>query len=116
MTNTSANSDNTPPEQRKRGVSDRLKALVPLTFRGQAVLFLFPLIVIISSVYTIESIYSERKILRKEIIQKGETIAAVAAKNAELSLLSENREQLKISAVPLMAIKDVAFVSFLNTR
>jgi hypothetical protein len=53
---------------------------------------------------------------RSEIIKKGETIAAIAARNAELSLLSENFEQLKISAQPLMEIKDVAFVSFLNKR
>ncbi|MFA7405662.1 MAG: hypothetical protein WC007_16845, partial [Pelobacteraceae bacterium] len=116
LTSASINCDNQAPEQRKQSVADRLKALIPLTFRGQAVLFLFPLIVIISLGYTIESITTERKILRNEIIKKGETIAAVAARNAELSLLSENREQLKNSALPLMAIKDVAFVSFLNTR
>jgi PAS domain S-box-containing protein len=114
MTNTS--SDNLPTERRKRKLSERLKALAPLTFRGQAVLFLFPLIVIISLVYTLESISTERKILRNEIIKKGETIAAIAARNAELSLLSENLEQLKNSAQPLMGIKDVAFVSFLNRR
>jgi len=67
-------------------------------------------------VYTFESISTERKILKSEIIKKGETIAAIAARNAELSLLSENFEQLKISAQPLMEIKDVAFVSFLNKR
>ena len=105
---------NSVPGERKKRRSDRLKALVPLTFRGQAVLFLFPLIVIISMVFTFESISTERKILRNEIIKKGETIAAIAARNAELSLLSENVEQLKISARPLMEIKDVAFVSFLN--
>lgn len=116
MTHAPINSDSVPEEQQKRSFSDRLKALMPLTFRGQAVLFLFPLIVIISLVYTIESISTERKILRNEIIKKGETIAAVTARNAELPLLSENREQLKSSAQPLMAIKDVAFVSFLNRR
>ncbi len=98
----------------KSGLIDRLKAAVPLTFRWQAVLFLFPLIIIISAGYTIESISTERKILKNEIIKKGETIAVIVARNAELSLLSENLEQLKISARPLMAIKDVAFVSFLN--
>jgi signal transduction histidine kinase/DNA-binding NarL/FixJ family response regulator/HAMP domain-containing protein len=107
---------NSLPGERKERLSDRLKALMPLTFRGQAVLFLFPLIVIISMVYTFESISTERKILRNEIIKKGETIAAIAARNAELSLLSENVEQLKSSARPLMEIKDVAFVLFLNKR
>jgi signal transduction histidine kinase/DNA-binding NarL/FixJ family response regulator len=116
MTKDTTNSDNTAPELGKRGLVDRLKALIPLTFRGQAVLFLFPLIIIISTVYTIESISTERKILRKEIIKQGEIIAVIAARNAELALLSENLEQLKSSARSLMEIKDVAFVSFLNKR
>jgi len=108
------NRDNQTPELQKCGLVGRLKAMIPLTFRGQAVLFLFPLIVIISMVYTIESVSTERKILKNEIIKKGEAIAAIAARNAELSLLSENVEQLKISAQSLMEIKDVAFVSFIN--
>jgi signal transduction histidine kinase/CheY-like chemotaxis protein len=101
---------------RKPKLPDWLIKLIPLTFRGQAVLFLFPLIVIISTVYTIESISTERKILRNEIIKKGETIATIAARNSELSLVSENVEQLKNSAVPVMAIKDVSFVLFLNKQ
>ena len=116
MTSDKMNNYNPAPEQQKHGLADRLKALIPLTFRGQAVLFLFPMIVIISMVYTIESIYTERKILRTEIIKKGETIAAIAARNAELPLLSENLEQLKSAALAVMEIKDIAFVSFLNKR
>lgn len=116
MTSDTMNCKNPAPKQQKLGLADRVKAMIPLTFRGQAVLFLFPLIVIISMVYTIESVSTERKILRNEIIKKGETIAAIAARNAELSLLSENLEQLKNAAQPLMEIKDVAFVSFLNKR
>ncbi|MBT0665289.1 response regulator [Geobacter pelophilus] len=100
------------PGQRR----NRFKALVPLTFKGQALLFLFPMIIIISLIYTLESISTERKILRNEIIEKGETVAALAAGNAELSLLSENIEQLRSSARSVMAIKDIAFVSFLTTR
>ena len=114
MTKILLKSDNSETPRRK--LVDRLTALVPLTFKWQAVLLLFPMIVIISAVYTIESISTERKILRDEIIKKGEAIASIAARNAELSLLSENLEQLKISAQPLMEIKDVAFVSFINNR
>ena len=114
MTKIPLKSDN--PETPRRKLVERLTALVPLTFRWQAVLLLFPMIVIISAVYTIESISTERKILRNEIIKKGEAIANIAARNAELSLLSENLEQLKISAQPVMEIKDVAFVSFINNR
>ena len=114
MTSPNMNSDNLPPDTLRKRVFDRLMAMKPLTFRGQAVLFLIPMIVIISMVYTFESIYTERNILRNEIIKKGETIATIAARNAELPVLSENLEQLKSSALSVMAIKDVAFVSFLN--
>ncbi len=93
-----------------------LRALIPLTFRGQAVLFLVPTIVLMSLVYTIESVSTERKILRKELVKKGETIATIAARTAELPVLSENFAQLRSSALSIMEIKDVAFVSFLNKR
>jgi len=116
MTPEDMNSNLSVPAVQNRGFSGWLASLVPLTFRGRAMLFLFPMIVIVSMVYTFESISTERKILKSEIIKKGEAIAAIAARNAELSLLSENFEQLKSSAQPLMAIKDVAFVSFLNKR
>ncbi|HXE97863.1 MAG TPA: ATP-binding protein [Dongiaceae bacterium] len=114
MTDATMNSDNS--TQCRRRLLDRLQGLIPLTFRWRSVLILFPMIVIISAVYTIESVSTERRILRSEIIKKGETIAVIAARNAELSLLSENIEHLKGSAQPLMSIKDVAYVSFLNNR
>ncbi len=93
-----------------------LRDRVPPTFRGQAVLFLVPVIVIISTVYTIESVSTEREILRNEIIKKGETIAAIAARHAEIAVLSENLAQLERSAQSVLEIKDVAFVTFLNKR
>ncbi len=89
-----------------------LSAFFQLSFRGKAVLFLVPTIVVISLVYTLEAIHTERIILRNEIIQRGETVSILAARNAELSILSENIEQLKHSADTLMEIKDVAFVTF----
>jgi signal transduction histidine kinase/DNA-binding NarL/FixJ family response regulator len=89
---------------------------MPLTFRWRSVLFLLPLIVVISMVYTLESVSTERKTLRTEIIKKGETLASIAARNAELSLLSENLDQLQSSARPLMEIRDVAFVTYLDKR
>lgn len=116
MTDSGISMGNHTPKEHPTGFFDRLKGWAPLTFRGRAVLFLFPMIVIISMVYTIESISTERKILKGEIIKNGEAITLIAARNAELSLLSENIEQLKIAAQPLMEIKDVAFVSFLNKR
>jgi len=93
-----------------------LSAFSPLTFKGKAVLFLVPAIIIMSFVYTLAAIQDENKILRNEIINKGETIAAIAARNAELPILSENLEQLERSAISLMEIKDVAFASYFNKR
>ncbi|EKD36280.1 MAG: integral membrane sensor hybrid histidine kinase [uncultured bacterium] len=116
MTNAELKSDNLTSGQPKRRLSGLLEAFMPLTFRRRAMLFLVPMIAIVSMVYTLESISTERKILRNEIIKKGATIAAITARNAELPLLSENLEQLKNSALPVMAIEDVAFVSFLNKR
>jgi len=114
MTDIAGNSDGMTPVPQKRPVFDRLMELVPLSFKGRAVLFLFPMIIIISAVYTLESVTTERKILRNEIINKGEAIATIAARTAELPLLSENREQLQTAARTLREIKDVAFVSFFN--
>ncbi len=99
---------------KQNGPLNRLREKLPLTFRGQAMLFLIPVIVVISLVYTLVSISTGKQILRNEIIKKGETIATLAARNAEIPLLSENREQLKTSASSVMEIKDVAYVSFYN--
>jgi signal transduction histidine kinase len=116
MTDATRTSDNRVPKPLLHKISDLLLGLVPLTFRGQAVLFLFPMLVIISLVYTVESITTERRILKTEIIKKGEAIAVIAGRSAELPLLSENVEQLKLSARQLMEIKDIAYVSFLNRQ
>lgn len=93
-----------------------LRSLTPLRFRGQAMLFLFPMILIISAVFTLESIVTQRAMLRNELIKRGETIAAIAAGSAELPLLSENLEQLRNSALTLMETQDVRYVRFYNKR
>ncbi len=94
----------------------RLRNIMPLTFRGQAVLFLVPVVVMISLVYTLESVSTERRILQTEIINKGETIASISARNAEIAVLSENPEQLQQAARSIMEIKDVTFVTFFNKQ
>jgi signal transduction histidine kinase/HAMP domain-containing protein len=87
-----------------------------ISFKGKAFLFLIPIIIIISFIYTIDAIVTERKILRQETIKKGETIADIAAKNAELPILSENIELLKRYSKSLKDIKDIAFVELRNMR
>jgi len=116
LTDTTGHSGGTPPHRQAIPLGTRFREMLPLTFRGQAMLFLVPTIIIMSMVYTIESISTERRILRSEIVKKGETIAAIAARNAEIPVLSENIELLKSTSLALMDIKDVAYVSFFNNR
>jgi two-component system, cell cycle sensor histidine kinase and response regulator CckA len=94
------------------GIFRRVYDFFTLTFRGKAVLFLIPAVIIMSLVYTIDAIDTQRTMLRHELVKQGETIAVIAARNAELPVLSENIEQLKKSALQLMEIKNVSFVSF----
>ena len=103
-----------PPEGWNEKLLRRLWSLAPLRFRGQAMLFLFPMILIMSAVFTLESIVTQRAMLREELIKRGGTIAAIAAKSAELPLLSENDEQLTNTALTLLETKDVECVRFYN--
>ncbi len=93
-----------------------MQKYLPKTFRGQALILLIPTIIIMSLVYTMQSISAGRAILRNEIIKKGETISTIVARNAELPVLSENLEQLKNTALSVMDIEDVVYVAFLNKR
>ncbi|MDD2851078.1 MAG: ATP-binding protein [Desulfuromonadaceae bacterium] len=111
---TEENRQNPEQVQQRLGVLDKLREWLPLTFRGQAMLLLVPAIVIMSLVYNIESISTERKILKKEIVNKGEAVAAIVASTAELPVLSENIEHLKNTARSVIGLKDIAFVSFYN--
>lgn len=74
-------------------------------------MLLIPAVVIVSLVYTLEAINTERHILRKEILKNAKTAAVMAAANAELPILSENLEQLRKTTRSLMDIQDVFFVS-----
>ncbi len=116
MSTTEIPNEGRPPNRGIRRLLEFLKALAPLTFKGRAILFLVPLIIAISVIFTLESISTERKMLRNELVKSGETIAKIAARTAELPLLSENLDQLKTSALTMIEIKDVAFISYLNSR
>jgi two-component system, cell cycle sensor histidine kinase and response regulator CckA len=97
-------------------IGRRIYDFFTLTFRGKALLFLIPAVIIMSLVYTIDAIDTQRMMLRNELIKKGETIAAIAARSAELPILSENIEQLNRSALLLTDIRDVSFVSFYDRK
>lgn len=81
-----------------------------LTLRTKAILFLVPVIVFISAAYTYQTLRTEKAMLRAEVLKRGETVAAIAGKTAELPILSENRAQLEKAARPLKSIQDVSYV------
>ena len=83
-----------------------------LSFKTKALLFICPIIILISIVYTVAAIRSEQRLLREEIVKRGEILATVAAKSAELPLLAENPELLKDTAATFSEIKNVPFITF----
>jgi HAMP domain-containing protein len=69
-------------------------------------------IVSISLIYTYESIRTEKRIIRSEIVKRAEVITSMATKNGELPLLSGSPRLLKNIASFLKAKDDVASVTF----
>ncbi|MBW2467456.1 MAG: response regulator [Deltaproteobacteria bacterium] len=58
----------------------------------------------------------ERRLLRDEIIKRGEVLTTIAAKNAELPLLSDNAELVENAAFSISEIKNVPFVTFYDSQ
>ncbi|TWJ13660.1 HAMP domain-containing hybrid sensor histidine kinase/response regulator [Geobacter argillaceus] len=83
-----------------------------MTFRMKALVFMTPLLVVISLVYTYESIKTEKNIIRKEIIKRAETITTLATKTGELPILSGNAELLKGTVSFLRANSEASSVTF----
>jgi len=84
------------------------------TFRNKAILFISPIIIVISMIYTVADIRSERKLLQEELIKRGELVAGFAAKTAELPILSENIDFLHNASRSLIGLKNIPFVVFYN--
>jgi PAS domain S-box-containing protein len=97
-------------------VIGRIHDFFSLTFKGTAVLFLIPVIVIMTLVYTVDNVDIQRTMLKNELIKKGDMIASIAARSAELSVLSENVEQMNKSAMLLLDIRDVSFVTYYDNN
>lgn len=85
-----------------------------LSFKTKALLLFCPIIIAISIAYTLVAIRVEQNLLREEIIKRGEILVTVAAKSAELPLLTENPEIVDRAAASLCEIKNVPFVTFYN--
>ncbi|MCL4537693.1 MAG: response regulator [Nitrospirae bacterium] len=87
-----------------------------LTFRKKALLFIIPILVLVSFVYTYDAIETEKKLTRKELIKRSEVITTLASKTGELPILSGNAELLRKTASFIKNSPDVAFVSFYDKK
>ena len=87
-----------------------------MTFRIKALLFMIPLLLIISFVHTWESIRAGKGVIRSEIIKRAEAITTLATKTGELPILSGNPELLKSTAAFLKSNTEVASVSFYDKQ
>ncbi|HEX9078541.1 MAG TPA: ATP-binding protein [Desulfuromonadaceae bacterium] len=85
------------------------------TVKMKALLFMIPLLVLMSLIFTYASIRSEKRIIRNEIIKRAETITTLATKTGELPILSGNPELLKSTAAFLMANSEVSSVTFYDS-
>ncbi|HEY4744081.1 MAG TPA: ATP-binding protein [Desulfuromonadaceae bacterium] len=86
------------------------------TVKMKALLFMIPLLVLMSLIFTYASIRTEKQIIRHEIIKRAETITTLATKTGELPILSGNPELLKSTAAFLRATSEVASVTFYDAR
>ena len=89
---------------------NRLKPI--MTFRIKALLFMIPLLLLMSFVHTWESIRVGKGVIRSEIIKRAEAITTLATKTGELPILSGNPELLKSTAAFLKSNTEVASVTF----
>ena len=87
-----------------------------MTFRVKALLFMIPLLLLMSFVHTWESIRVGKGVIRSEIIKRAEAITTLATKTGELPILSGNPELLKSTAAFLKANTEVAAVTFYDNR
>jgi len=87
-----------------------------MTFRVKALLFMIPLLLLISFFHTWESIRAGKGVIRSEIIKRAEAITTLATKIGELPILSGNPELLKSTAAFLRSNTEVATVTFYDNR
>lgn len=87
-----------------------------MTFRFKALVFMIPLLLMMSFVHTWESIRVGKGVIRSEIIKRAEAITTLATKTGELPILSGNPELLKSTAALLKANTEVAAVTFYDNK
>jgi signal transduction histidine kinase/DNA-binding NarL/FixJ family response regulator len=87
-----------------------------MKLRFKVLLFMIPLLLLLSFAHTWDSIRAGQEVIRNEIIKRAEAITTLATKTGELPILSGNPEQLKGTALFLKSNSEVAAVSFYDTR
>ena len=87
-----------------------------VTFRVKALLFMIPLLLLLSFTHTWDSIRVGKGVIRREIIKRAEAITTLATKTGELPILSGNPEQLKSTAEFLKSNTEVATVTFYDKK
>lgn len=93
---------------------NRLKPI--MTFRVKALLFMIPLLLLMSLAYTWESIRVGTEVSRSEVIKRAGAITTLATKTGELPILSGNPELLKSTAAFLKSNTEVVAVTFYDNR
>lgn len=86
------------------------------SFKLKALFFMIPTLVVVSLVFTFDSIRTEKEIIRSEIIKRAETVTSLATKTGELPILSGNPELMKETASFLRANSEVSSVTFYDAK
>jgi len=86
-----------------------------MTVKIKALLFTVAVIVSISLIHTYESIRTEKRIIRSEIVKRAEAVTSMATKNGELPILSGSPRLLKNITSFLIVMEDVASVTFYDS-
>ncbi|MBI5575117.1 MAG: PAS domain S-box protein [Deltaproteobacteria bacterium] len=86
-----------------------------LTFKMKSMAFVMAILVVVSLVYTYETIKNEKEITRNEIIKRAETITTLATKTGELPILSGNAELLKNTLSFLRSGSEVSSFTFYDS-
>lgn len=87
-----------------------------MTFRIKVLLFIIPLLLLISFLHTVDSIRVAKEAIRNEIIKRAEAITTLATRTGELPIISGNPELLRNTATFLKSSKEIAAVSFYDSR
>lgn len=77
---------------------------------------MIPVLILVSTIFTYESIQAQKEIVRNEIIKRSEVFTTLASKTGELAVFSKNETLLKNAATFLKSVSDVAFVAFYDNN